>query len=285
MFRIGEFSKIAQTPITQLRYYDQIGLFQPEQIDQFTGYRYYKASQLPDLNRILAMKGLGLTLEQIQRLVVDSVSADEIRGMLSLKKAQIEQELQGQMMTLRQIEARLKQVEKEGELSNDDVIIKEVPAQPYYSYIEQFADVRQAIKRRVELSRLLPKHVSKKKIGHFMAIMQEDGFTLENSTVEMGFLINDAVNEPLKLASGHEMAMRILPKIETAACVVRVGGFEQGFDCYGNVGRWLETNSYHISDNVREIFIKQVPLDRIDEMVCEIQIPITANHQTSLPVI
>ena len=117
MFRIGEFSKIAQTPITQLRYYDQIGLFQPEQIDQFTGYRYYKASQLPDLNRILAMKGLGLTLEQIQRLVVDSVSADEIRGMLSLKKAQIEQELQGQMMTLRQIEARLKQVEKEGELS------------------------------------------------------------------------------------------------------------------------------------------------------------------------
>jgi len=142
MFRIGEFSKIAQTPITQLRYYDQIGLFQPEQIDRFTGYRYYKASRLPDLNRILAMKGLGLTLEQIQRLVIDSVSADEIRGMLSLKKAQIEQELQDQMMTLRHIEARLKQVEKEGELSSDDVIIKEIPAQPYYSYIEQFSDVR-----------------------------------------------------------------------------------------------------------------------------------------------
>ena len=97
MFRIGEFSKISQTPITQLRYYDEIGLFQPEQIDEFTGYRYYSASQLPNLNRILAMKSLGLTLEQIQKLVVDQVSADEIRGMLALKKAQVEQELRSQI--------------------------------------------------------------------------------------------------------------------------------------------------------------------------------------------
>ena len=94
MFRIGEFSRIAQTPITQLRYYDEIGLFQPEHTDKFTGYRYYRAAQLPDLNRILAMKELGLTLEQIKRLVADDVSAEEIRGMLSLKKAQVEQELQ-----------------------------------------------------------------------------------------------------------------------------------------------------------------------------------------------
>ncbi len=43
MFRIGDFSRIAQTAITQLRYYDEIGLFQPEHIDQFTGYRYYRA--------------------------------------------------------------------------------------------------------------------------------------------------------------------------------------------------------------------------------------------------
>ena len=52
MFRIGQFSKIAQTAVSQLRYYDQIGLFQPEHTDRFTGYRYYRAAQLPDLNRI-----------------------------------------------------------------------------------------------------------------------------------------------------------------------------------------------------------------------------------------
>jgi DNA-binding transcriptional MerR regulator len=67
MFRIGEFSKIAQAPCSLLRYYDQIGLLKPAHIDQWTGYRYYSAKQLPRLHRIPALKELGLTLEQITR--------------------------------------------------------------------------------------------------------------------------------------------------------------------------------------------------------------------------
>ena len=53
MFRIGEFSKIAQVSGRLLRYYDEIGLLIPESIDPETGYRYYSARQLPRLNRIL----------------------------------------------------------------------------------------------------------------------------------------------------------------------------------------------------------------------------------------
>jgi DNA-binding transcriptional MerR regulator len=90
MFRIGEFSKIAQVPGSLLRYYDEIGLLKPVHIDQWTGYRYYSARQLPRLHRILALKELGLTLDQIARLVNEEVSAAEIQGMLALKKAQVE---------------------------------------------------------------------------------------------------------------------------------------------------------------------------------------------------
>ncbi len=39
-----------------LRYYDEIGLLRPGEIDRFTGYRYYSADQLHRLNRILALK-------------------------------------------------------------------------------------------------------------------------------------------------------------------------------------------------------------------------------------
>ncbi|MGB0389626.1 MAG: MerR family transcriptional regulator, partial [Ardenticatenaceae bacterium] len=117
MFRIGEFSQIAQTAVSQLRYYDQIGLFQPEHTDRFTGYRYYRAAQLPDLNRILAMKELGLTLKQIKQLVTDDVSAERISGMLEVKKAQVEQEIQAKMQRLHYIEARLLQVEEGGQMS------------------------------------------------------------------------------------------------------------------------------------------------------------------------
>ena len=67
MFKIGEFSRLAQVPVPTLRYYDQVGLLKPVKVDTFSGYRYYAASQLPRLHRILALKGLGFTLEQIAR--------------------------------------------------------------------------------------------------------------------------------------------------------------------------------------------------------------------------
>jgi MerR HTH family regulatory protein len=60
MFRIGEFSQVARVSGRLLRYYDSIGLLHPVRIDPQTGYRYYSASQLPRLNRILALKELGL---------------------------------------------------------------------------------------------------------------------------------------------------------------------------------------------------------------------------------
>ena len=43
MFQIGAFSRIAQVSASQLRNYDQLGLFAPEKVDPQTGYRYYSA--------------------------------------------------------------------------------------------------------------------------------------------------------------------------------------------------------------------------------------------------
>jgi DNA-binding transcriptional MerR regulator len=60
IFRIGEFSKIAQVSARLLRYYEQIGLFHAIYTDPNTGNRYYSAEHLPQLNRILALKDLRL---------------------------------------------------------------------------------------------------------------------------------------------------------------------------------------------------------------------------------
>ncbi len=91
MFQIGEFSKIARVSPRQLRHYEAFGLFAPEHIDPMTGYRYYSARQLPRLNRIIVLKELGLTLDQIGHLLEEDISPEEIHGMLTMKKAQMEQ--------------------------------------------------------------------------------------------------------------------------------------------------------------------------------------------------
>jgi len=84
MFRIGEFSKLSQVTVKALRYYDEIGLLKPAKVDPFTGYRYYSADQLPRLNRILALKDLGLSLAQISRLLDGDLPPAQIRGMLRM---------------------------------------------------------------------------------------------------------------------------------------------------------------------------------------------------------
>ena len=89
MFKIGEFSRLVQVPVPTLRYYDEVGLLKPIEVDRFTGYRYYSADQLPRLNRILALKGLGFTLEQIAEVLAEGLSPEQMRGMFRLRHAQI----------------------------------------------------------------------------------------------------------------------------------------------------------------------------------------------------
>ena len=67
MIRIGDFSKLSRVSVKTLRFYDEMGLLKPVEVDRFTGYRYYEFDQLPRLYRILALKDLGFSLEEIGR--------------------------------------------------------------------------------------------------------------------------------------------------------------------------------------------------------------------------
>ncbi|MFW6213776.1 MAG: MerR family transcriptional regulator, partial [Spirochaetota bacterium] len=69
MYSIGEFSQINRITPKTLRHYDRIGLLEPARTDEWTGYRYYSPAQLPMIRRILALKDLGFSLEEIGRIV------------------------------------------------------------------------------------------------------------------------------------------------------------------------------------------------------------------------
>src|SRR5688572_27627844 len=127
MFKIGDFSRICRVPVSALRYYADIGLLHPAQIDSFTGFRYYSLDQLPRLNRILALKDLGLSLTQIQQILNEDLTASEIRGMLKLKEAELEQELEERQSTLARVKARLELIEHEQQVMNlQEIVLKSV---------------------------------------------------------------------------------------------------------------------------------------------------------------
>lgn len=69
MFKIGDFSKLTRVSVRMLRYYDEVGLFKPAKIDDFTGYRYYSAKQISDINLIVSLRDMSFNVADIAMLM------------------------------------------------------------------------------------------------------------------------------------------------------------------------------------------------------------------------
>ena len=131
MLKIGEFSKLGSVTVKALRHYARLGLLRPAWTDRFSGYRYYTLQQLPRLNRILALKDLGFSLEQIAGLVNEDVPVEQLRGMLLRKQKELETRLRAEQNRLEWVAARLSQLESGGEpLASAAVLVKRAPALP-----------------------------------------------------------------------------------------------------------------------------------------------------------
>ncbi|MET7795482.1 MerR family transcriptional regulator [Streptomyces decoyicus] len=124
MFSIGDFAQYGRVSARMLRHYDAIGLLRPARTDPVSGYRYYEAAQLARLNRIIALKDLGFSLQQVGAILAEEVSVPELRGMLRLRRAELEASLAAAGARLAQVEARLRTIESEGRMSADDVVVK-----------------------------------------------------------------------------------------------------------------------------------------------------------------
>ena len=135
MFKIGDFSRLAQVSVRMLRHYDKLGLLEPSYTDRFTGYRYYTIDQLPRLNRIVALNDLGLTLAQISDLLGkdDKLPAEQLRGMLALRRADLARELEEKRWQLASVEARLQQIETENDPEPYEIVVKSLEAVPVAS--------------------------------------------------------------------------------------------------------------------------------------------------------
>ena len=185
MFKIGDFSKICRVPVSALRYYADIGLLEPISIDKFTGYRYYALDQLPRLNRILALKDLGLSLEQIQQILNDHLDAAEIRGMLRLKEAELHDELMAQEARLARVRARLNQIEQEQIIMpQHEVVLKTIETFPIVSRREVIAEPEGVARLLTEVCMILASnHIDF--AGQPFTIFHDDEFKQTDLDVEI----------------------------------------------------------------------------------------------------
>ncbi len=272
MFRIGEFSQIARVSGRLLRYYDSIGLLRPQRIDPETGYRYYSAGQLERLNRILALKDLGLSLDQVARMLDDKVSTAEIRGMLALKKAELERSLAEEAARLRHIESRLAQIEQQGTLADYDVALKSAPALPLLSTRAIYPTFEAVFAALREVTQAARSQLAAAARGNLVVVAHSD-FEDENLDLAIGVTLTRAINRKVALASGTALALGELPACDALATIVRSGPLHQSHLAFGRLGLWMEANGYRIAGPCRELFL-DMPFQTPADPAVEIQFPV-----------
>jgi effector-binding domain-containing protein len=268
MFKIGEFSRLSQVPIKTLRYYDEIGLLKPAHVDDFTGYRYYSADQMPRLNRVLALKDLGLSLTQVAELLDGDLPAEQIRGMFRMKQTQVKGRLKEEEARLARVEWRLRQIEEEGKMSAQEVVVKTIPAM-------KVAAVREVIPTYGEIGQLyslLFKHVGRHRArpaGPALSIYYDEGYRERDVDVEA------AVPVSKDLPDGDRVQIRELPAVEQMACTVHKGSYDSMAEAYAGLLTWIEANGYRICGPNREVYIKGPGLlTKPSSYVTELQIPV-----------
>jgi DNA-binding transcriptional MerR regulator len=273
MFKIGEFAQIGRVSGRQLRHYDRLGLLQPLRSDH-NGYRYYSAGQLPRLNRILALKSLGFTLEQIGCMLDGEVSPEELRGMLAIRKAQVEQNLAEEQLKLRQIDSRIRQIEEQGALRDYDVVLRAVPAAPFLSVRQACPDMAEAL----SLLQLVVREVGRQVKARFrdrLVVVAHSDFEDEALDLEIGFTLTQPLNSALPLPGGLTMTLRELEAVDGMASLVRAGPLYQSHLAYGALGVWMEANGFAIDGFCREVFLELPSGDPArGDSVMEIQFPV-----------
>ena len=119
MFTIGAFAELTGVSSKKLRHYDGIGLFRPAWVDPGSHYRYYLASQIPELQRIVALRDLGLPLSTISGLNQEGSS---LREALATRRADLIEERKALDRRLAALEIRVDQV------LDRDVVVRKRPS-------------------------------------------------------------------------------------------------------------------------------------------------------------
>lgn len=263
LYRIGIFSKMNQVTIKALRYYDEVGLLKPRFIDPENGYRYYSSSQLPMLHQLLALKKIGYSIEEIQKVQ----SGTDEKTMLQRKKKQLLEEIAEKTRMLSLLEGYM-EAEK---IDNPyHVIIKELPE-------VIVASMRRVVSSYGVLFSFVPEMgMEMEKAGCVCAVPEycfniyHDGeYKEENIDVE----ICEAVTKMKKNTS--KLIFKTIPEEKMAVCVMHKGPYENFPKAYEACLRYIEGNGYEITGPPRESYIDGIwNKDSEADWLTEIQFPV-----------
>lgn len=267
LFSIGQVSKLFHISISILRYYDKIGLVQPEYTDPETGYRYYSTRQFECLNTIRYLRVLDMSLEQIA-LFLKSRNIDCIQELLEQQKEVVIRRQQELKIIQRKIENRLSQLQDALSSKLGVIAVVSTPSRRLASLRtnltpKNYLDLEVVIRELEQQEENSVTFLGKVGVGISSESLEKGKF----QPYEMVFILLDEEDH----FRGETI---VLPK-EECVTIRFQGGHGRAPEYYARLMEYIRENGYEIRGFSREItMIDDGLTSDASQFVIEIQIPV-----------
>lgn len=246
--KIGEFSRLMQTTVKTLRHYEQIGLLLPDEVDEATGYRYYRMEQMQRLNAIKDLKSLGFSLDEIKDIYDDDTHTPS----LEILEAKIDdcrrqlRELEQRRLRLAVLADSRKQLlimEKFSIQSLPEIIVAS-----HREVVENYDAIGAMCVNIIgpEMQRLGCKCPPP---GYCFTIEHDKEYKPKDIDIEYCEQVEEA---------GEDSAIitfKRLPAVPTALCMKHVGPYDRFYQSYVELFKYAEEQGYQIAGAPRTCYI------------------------------
>ena len=273
MYSIGEFSKLSGLSINTLRHYEAVRVLIPDKVNEFTGYRYYSASQLVTANKILAMKDAGFSLMEIAKIFTEIPSNASIISMLEGKANELEDALKNEQERLMRLRTNIFNIKNGGIPIMNEITIKRVEPIMVVSTRREIG--KGAFQEESKMWETVDKFIKANKVQQTIPCMAlyHNGTWDWDATKKWDVEVAEPITK--KVDGTDEVNVKELPLTEKMACIVHHGSLSSIGETYRAIANWIKQNNYSIVGPVREIYhVGEWATSNEAEYVTELQFPL-----------
>ena len=271
MLSIGEFSKICEVSTKTLRYYDEIGLLTPAEINPENGYRSYAIGQLKRMLFINRLKAYQFSLEEIKAVLSHEPDQadDQLAAALNRKKLEIGSKLDAFSRLLQQMDADLAAIRNGVSMMAylDQIEVQLVETAPMnllsircMMSSEDFAGGYQRYFGSM-VQRIMAKKLSV--VGPPMTLYHSAEYDPAGNDTEFAIPVMQT-GEGIRKFSGGLCAKSVLHGDYTGLTSV-----------YARLREWMESGGYTVRDSPYEVYLSDPQQVRSpDELITEVYFPV-----------
>lgn len=249
MFKIGEVSKLTQVSIRMLRYYDELGILKPAEIDKYTGYRLYSVEQISTLQKIVLLRDSKFGVAEISN-IVHNWNDEFVIEELNRKKNEIQNEIKQEQHRINKIDKFIDAINYDKDDIHYNVVFKKIPSYKIISLREIIPDYyHEGVLWHKLYDFIKEEHIEVlRQSNNNIAFYHDEELTGNGVDVEVGMVVKKFGKNK------SEFTYRETEEVDIMACTMVYGPYENIAGAYESFCYWLDKNNdYKMSGINRQI--------------------------------